>query len=118
MLSVLIFFLPPLYGEGYNTITALLSNDVVKVTENSAFYQFKEHFWMLFLLLGLLVMLNIFASAATKSVCGMYHRLSDGYVGQLYTILPSSRKKLRVGWYGWSYGRSHARSVDRYFPYR
>lgn len=70
MLSVLIFFLPPLYGEGYNTITALLSNDVVKVTENSAFYQFKEHFWMLFLFLGLLVMLKIFASAATNCAGG------------------------------------------------
>ncbi|MCQ2188398.1 MAG: chloride channel protein [Paludibacteraceae bacterium] len=70
MLSVLIFMLPPLYGEGYNTITALLSNDVVKVTENSAFYQFKEHFWMLFLFLGLLVMLKIFASAATNCAGG------------------------------------------------
>ena len=70
MLSVLIFLLPPLYGEGYTTITALLDNDAVRVTENSAFYQFRDHFWMLFLFLGLLVMLKIFASAATNCAGG------------------------------------------------
>lgn len=70
MLSVLIFLLPPLYGEGYSTITALLNNDAVRVTENSAFYQFRDHFWMLFLFLALLVMLKIFASAATNCAGG------------------------------------------------
>ena len=38
MLSVLIFLFPPLYGEGYDTIGALLSGQVSNIMDKSLFY--------------------------------------------------------------------------------
>lgn len=70
MLSILIFFIPPLYGEGYDTIEYLLNGDVQSVTENSVFYDFKDNFWMVLLFLFLIIFFKIFASAATNGSGG------------------------------------------------
>lgn len=70
MLSVLIFFIPPLYGEGYDTIGSLLNGDVEKITQNSAFYPFRENGVMLLLFLFLVIFFKIFASAATNGSGG------------------------------------------------
>lgn len=70
MLSILIFFIPPLYGEGYDTIGSLLEGNVQAVTENSVFYDFRENFWMVLLFLFLIIFFKIFASAATNGSGG------------------------------------------------
>jgi CIC family chloride channel protein len=70
MLSLLIFFLPPLYGEGYETIRYLLNGQIDMVTENSIFYAFRENFPMIVLFLILIVFFKIFASAATNGSGG------------------------------------------------
>jgi CIC family chloride channel protein len=70
MLSILIFFLPPLYGEGYDTINLLLNGQADMTTQNSVFYAFKENFLMLTLFLFLIVFFKIFASAATNGSGG------------------------------------------------
>ncbi|MCB9017878.1 MAG: chloride channel protein [Paludibacteraceae bacterium] len=70
MLSVLIFFLPPLYGEGYDTIGYLLDGKAEMVTQNSVFYGFKDNFYMLSLFLFLVIFFKIFASAATNGSGG------------------------------------------------
>lgn len=66
LLSVLIYFLPPLYGEGYNTISALLDGNAEAVTSNSIFYAFRDNFWSLCIFFMLIVFLKIFATAATN----------------------------------------------------
>ena len=70
MLSVLIFFIPPLYGEGYDTIGYLLDGNVKAITENSVFYDFRDNFWMVLLFLFLIIFFKIFASAATNGSGG------------------------------------------------
>jgi CIC family chloride channel protein len=70
MLSLLIFFLPPLYGEGYDTITALINGQEELVTRNSVFYGFNDNFFMMFLFFFLVAFFKIFATAATNGSGG------------------------------------------------
>lgn len=67
MLSVLIFFLPSLYGEGYDLINLLLGGDNAAVWDealnNSLFY---GHGDLLLLYLGLVLGFKVFASTATN----------------------------------------------------
>jgi CIC family chloride channel protein len=70
LLSVLIFFIPPLYGEGYDTITLLINGDVQAVTQNSVFYKFRENFGLITLFLFLIIFFKTFASAATNGSGG------------------------------------------------
>ena len=71
ILSILIFVLPQLYGEGYTTITAFLNGDKDIVFDNSLFYQLREHEWALLIILGLLIIFKVFASAATTGSGGV-----------------------------------------------
>ena len=67
MLSVLIFLFPPLYGEGYDTITLLLngksSADWDTVMNNSFFYGNAN---LLVIYLLLIILFKVFASSATN----------------------------------------------------
>ena len=67
MLSVLIFLFPPLYGEGYDTITLLLNGtsqaDWNTVMDRSFFYGNGS---LLVLYLMLIILLKVFASSATN----------------------------------------------------
>lgn len=67
MLSVLIFFFPPLYGEGYDSINLLLSESGSyawnSIMDNSVFY---GHDNMLLLYLSLIVLTKVFATSATN----------------------------------------------------
>jgi len=67
MLSVLIFFFPPLYGEGYNTINTLLSggDGFLSLTNESLFYNI-ENRWALVVFLVLVVLAKVFATSATN----------------------------------------------------
>ncbi len=70
MLSLLIFFFPPLYGEGYDTIASLLSGEVSEVFKQSPFYAYRAETWVVILYLSLIVFFKIFASAATNGAGG------------------------------------------------
>lgn len=67
MLSILIFLFPPLYGEGYDTISLLLngttSADWDTVMNNSLFY---GHGHLLVIYLLLIILFKVFASSATN----------------------------------------------------
>ena len=67
VLAVLIYFFPPLYGEGYNTISVLINGrtpgEVDSVLNNSLFY---GHQNLLLVYLGLIVLLKVFATTATN----------------------------------------------------
>lgn len=70
ILSALIFLLPPLYGEGYDSISALLNNNTNGLFDNSLFYNFKDNqYWLLFYM-SLIIIFKIFASAATNAAGG------------------------------------------------
>ncbi len=67
MLSILIFLFPPLYGEGYDTITLLLNgktgDEWETVMNNSLFYGNGN---LLVLYLMLIILFKVFASSATN----------------------------------------------------
>lgn len=67
MLSALIFLLPSLYGEGYDTIDLLLngSSDLEwdRVMNNSLFYGYKN---ILLIYLVLIILFKVFATSATN----------------------------------------------------
>ena len=67
ILSILIFLFPPLYGEGYDTITLLLNGttnqDWNAVMNNSIFYGHNN--WLI-VFLFLILLTKVFASSATN----------------------------------------------------
>lgn len=67
VLAVLIYFFPPLYGEGYSTISMLLSenagSNVNDVMNNSLFYGHGE---LMLVYLGLIIVFKVFATTATN----------------------------------------------------
>lgn len=70
MLGVLIFFFPPLYGEGYDSITALLGGNPDRLFSQSLFYNVRSEAWALVLFFGLIIFFKIFATAATNGAGG------------------------------------------------
>jgi CIC family chloride channel protein len=71
MLSVLIFLLPPLYGEGYDTIANLLGNDYEKLFDGSLFYGFQDNYLGILIFVALIIFLKVFASSATNGGGGV-----------------------------------------------
>ncbi len=66
IVSLLIFILPPLYGEGYDTIATLLSGKYEHWADGSFFYAVQDKFWGFILFLALILLLKVFATAATN----------------------------------------------------
>ncbi|GHS95970.1 chloride channel protein [Bacteroidia bacterium] len=66
LLSILIFLLPPLYGEGYDTIGYLISNSYDNLLDGSLFYNLKDNYWGIIIFLLIIVLLKVFATAATN----------------------------------------------------
>ncbi|MBN2167595.1 MAG: chloride channel protein [Marinilabiliaceae bacterium] len=71
LLSVLIFIFPPLYGEGYTTISALLENDMSVVMSDSIFYFLKDQTWFVLLFLLFLMAIKVVATASTNGSGGV-----------------------------------------------
>ena len=70
-LSVLIFLLPPLYGEGYGAITHLLNGQVSEIFDNSLFYNYRDTVWCVLLFVLMLGAMKGIATAATNGAGGV-----------------------------------------------
>ena len=70
-LSVLIFLMPPLYGEGFRSITDLINGDVTSIFNNSLFYNFRDNTVAVLLFLFALGAFKVFATAATNGGGGV-----------------------------------------------
>lgn len=71
ILGILIFVFPPLYGEGYDTINALLKGDVALALERSPFQGHISNSWILVVYFVLIIFFKIVASASTTSAGGV-----------------------------------------------
>lgn len=71
VLGLLIFLFPPLYGEGYESIEALINGNLAELTHNSLFYGARQHFGWLALYLLLIIVFKVFASASTNGAGGV-----------------------------------------------
>jgi CIC family chloride channel protein len=71
LLGILIFLFPPLYGEGYSTIQALLDGNTTHLVNNSVFYFLREHYWLLLGYVLLIVVFKVIASTVTTGSGGV-----------------------------------------------
>jgi CIC family chloride channel protein len=71
LLGILIFFFPSFYGEGYDSIIAMMHDNINKLFINSPFYIFQYNSWLLLLFLFLLLMLKTFATSFTTGSGGI-----------------------------------------------
>lgn len=71
ILSILIFIFPPLYGEGYEIIEALLNGQSQTVLSRSFFLNFGDSIWVMVSYLVLIVIFKILAATATTSPGGV-----------------------------------------------
>jgi chloride channel len=69
-LGVLIFFFPPLYGEGYDSITSLLKGDFESLFSQSLLFDYRDTPWAIISFIGLIALIKIFASVLTNGSGG------------------------------------------------
>ena len=70
-LGVLVYFIPPLYGEGYDVINNLLQEDYVQAMGNTFFNAYFDNFWVVISLLAGLVVFKIVATSLTFNAGGV-----------------------------------------------
>ena len=71
VLSILIFLLPPLYGEGYDTIASLLGKENDKILDGSFFYSIKDSYWGIVIFCVLIILFKAFATSMTNGGGGV-----------------------------------------------
>ncbi len=71
LLGLVILFLPPLYGEGYNTLDALLDGNPAEITYGSLFYGMQDNLWMFGLFLLLILVFKVAATSVTNGAGGV-----------------------------------------------
>ena len=65
LLGLMIFLFPPLFGEGYASLTALLNGSADSLFANSLFEPFAHNSWAVLVFLFLLILLKAIATATT-----------------------------------------------------
>ena len=70
-LGVLIYFIPPLYGEGFDIINNLVKGNPEKALENNIFHLELSSIWVVIALLAGLVFFKIIASSLTFGAGGV-----------------------------------------------
>ena len=70
ILGILIFAFPPLYGEGYGSISALLEGECFSLFNQSALYDFRFQSWAVLIYLTLIVFFKVIATTVTNSAGG------------------------------------------------
>lgn len=70
-IGILIYFIPPLYGEGFDVINNLVAGNPEKALENNFLDMDLSNIWVVILLLAGLVVFKIIASAITFGAGGV-----------------------------------------------
>ena len=65
LLGILIFLLPPLYGEGFNSLKLIFAGRSDLLMANSMFHPFREHTWVLMLFVLATLLVKVIASSLT-----------------------------------------------------
>jgi len=124
-LSLLIFIMPPLYGEGYDAINSLLNGRPDEIFNGSLFYSYRNNVWAIILFVGALMLFKVFATSATNGgggvggtfapslyvgcMAGFFFAYLLNHVGLLGTDVPLSTKNFALmGMAGVMAGVMHA----------
>jgi CIC family chloride channel protein len=70
-LGILIYIFPPLYGEGYGALSALLNNNVEAVVGKTIFSVFENQWWFIVVFCGGVMLLKIVSMSLTNSGGGV-----------------------------------------------
>jgi len=70
ILGGLIFLFPPLYGEGFVSIKAMLNGNIHELFEGSIFFDYRNDFWVLALFLLAIVFIKSIATTLTLGAGG------------------------------------------------
>ena len=71
VLGVLIFIFPPLYGEGYEALTALMHGNVPDLFDNSLFFRFRHVEWVALIYVTAVLFFKVIAMATTNAAGGV-----------------------------------------------
>ncbi|MBO5878766.1 MAG: chloride channel protein [Alistipes sp.] len=71
VLGVLIFIFPPLYGEGYEGLTALMHGNVAALFDNSLFFKFSAVEWVAIVYATAIMFFKVVAMATTNASGGV-----------------------------------------------
>ncbi len=71
VLSILIFFFPPLYGEGYDSIEALINDRPMTLLEGSLFFRHAGKFGVIIIYFLLIIFTKVLATASTNGAGGV-----------------------------------------------
>ncbi|MCF1190059.1 chloride channel protein [Mangrovimonas sp. AS39] len=71
IIGVLVYFIPPLYGEGFDVMNNLIAGDPEKALQNNFLGLDLTEFWVVIFLMAGLVMFKIIASAVTFGAGGV-----------------------------------------------
>jgi CIC family chloride channel protein len=70
VLGIIIFILPPLYGEGYHTVQLLLNTEYSKLFDNSILYKFHDSGLALMIFTAAILLVKVIATQLTISSGG------------------------------------------------
>ncbi|MFP4469622.1 MAG: chloride channel protein [Bacteroidales bacterium] len=70
-LGMLIFLLPPLYGEGYAAIKLIMTDQSAHLLDNTALYNYREIPWVFIGFIIMLILLKIVATTLTTEAGGV-----------------------------------------------
>lgn len=71
MLGLLVFLIPPLFGEGYETINNVLKGNILEVVENNIFNSISDNVLLIILFLLGLIVFKIVATSLTFGAGGI-----------------------------------------------
>ncbi len=71
LIGVIVFFIPPLFGEGYETINNILKGNIEELTKNNVFHIVSDNFWIVISLLIGLVIFKVIAMSLTFGAGGV-----------------------------------------------
>ena len=71
LLGLLMFIFPPLYGEGYRSLTLFMHGDVQAIFANSLFFQFRTIEWVAIIYATAIMFFKVVAMATTNASGGV-----------------------------------------------
>ncbi|MFI3321424.1 MAG: chloride channel protein [Rikenellaceae bacterium] len=69
-IGLLIMIFPPLYGQGYNSISALIEGDTAYILKNTPLFQFRDNIWVILGFTAAIMLLKSIAMALTNAAGG------------------------------------------------
>ena len=69
-LGFMVFFFPPIYGEGYSTLNLLIEGNSDQILDKSPFFSIIDKPWFVLVFLGFIILLKPIASAITLGAGG------------------------------------------------